>query len=75
MGKLKPPTELAMIENVLSAIGGIGVYGSISICLFMLVFCAVFVWAVRLKKPTLDRMSSLPLEDSCPPAQLENRHE
>jgi hypothetical protein len=64
-----------MIENVLTAIGGIGVYDAISICLFMLVFCGVFVWAVRLKKPILDRMSALPLEDDCRPAQPENRHE
>lgn len=64
-----------MIENVLSAIGGIGVYDTISICLFMLVFCGVLVWAIRLKKPMLDQMSSLPLEDDCCPAQPENRHE
>ncbi len=64
-----------MIENVLSAIGGIGVYGSISICLFMLVFCGLFVWAVRLKKPLIDRMSSLPLEDDCPRNPTEHRHE
>lgn len=51
-----------MIERVLRAIGGIGVYDAISICLFMLVFCGVLVWAARLKKPYLNRMSSLPLE-------------
>lgn len=52
-----------MIENVLRAIGGIGVYDAISICLFMLVFCGTLIWALRLGKPFCERMSSLPLED------------
>ena len=52
-----------MIPNVLRAIGGIGVYDAISICLFVLVFAGALVWAFRLKEPFLSTMSSLPLED------------
>ncbi len=52
-----------MISNVLRAIGGIGVYDAISICLFILVFSGALLWACRLKKPFLETMSSLPLQD------------
>jgi cbb3-type cytochrome oxidase subunit 3 len=52
-----------MIQNVLRAIGGIGVYDTISICLFVLVFCGVLVWALLQKKAFLNSMSSLPLRD------------
>ncbi|MFO1501336.1 MAG: hypothetical protein U1G07_23600 [Verrucomicrobiota bacterium] len=52
-----------MIQNVLRAIGGVGVYDTISICLFVLVFLGALVWAVRLKKPFVHEMSSLPLRE------------
>jgi hypothetical protein len=52
-----------MIQNVLREIGGIGLYDTISICLFVLVFTGSLIWASRLKKPFLKTMSSLPLED------------
>jgi len=52
-----------MIQNVLEDIGGIGIYGVISICLFFLVFSGALLWAFRLKTPFLKSMSTLPLED------------
>ncbi len=53
-----------MIEHVVSRIGGVGVYGVISICLFFAVFAGVLVWTLCLKKPYLDAMRELPLEGS-----------
>jgi cytochrome c oxidase cbb3-type subunit 4 len=64
-----------MIPNVLRAIGGIGVYDTISICLFVLVFCGVLVWALRLKRCVLDEMSSLPLRDEQDLTKQDNRHD
>ncbi len=71
-----------MIENVLSDIGGIGVYGVISICIFFTVFVGAVVWMLCLKKPYLNAMSALPLEDEAAPANPtqktnspENHHE
>jgi hypothetical protein len=52
-----------MIENVLHHIGGVGNYGVLSIFLFFGCFLAVSLWALRLKKPYLNSMSGLPLED------------
>jgi hypothetical protein len=52
-----------MIENVLRAIGGVGVYDAISICIFMLIFCGALVWAFRLKPSFLQEMSSMPLRE------------
>jgi len=52
-----------MIQNVLTEIGGIGIYGVISISLFFLVFGGALVRVFLLKKPYLDTMSSLPLRD------------
>jgi hypothetical protein len=51
-----------MIQNVLSSIGGVGNYGVISICLFVLVFTVVLVWSLTLKRPFLNTMESLPLD-------------
>lgn len=55
-----------MIENVLRAIGGVAVYDAISICLFVTVFCVVLFRAARMKRPFLNAMSSLPLNDDKP---------
>jgi hypothetical protein len=61
-----------MIENVLSKMGGVGVYGVISICLFFAVFVGVLVWTLCLKKPYLKAMRELPLEDSAVPESDDN---
>ncbi len=53
-----------MIEHAVSRIGGVGMYGIISICLFFVVFVGVLVWTLCLKKPYLNAMRQLPLEDS-----------
>ncbi len=55
-----------MIEHVMSRIGGVGVYGVISICLFFAVFVGVLVWTLCLKRPYLNAVRRLPLEDSPP---------
>ena len=52
------------MENVLHSMGGVGVYGIISICLFFAVFTGVLVWTICLKKPYLKAMRELPLESS-----------
>lgn len=64
-----------MIENVLRAIGGIGVYDAISICLFVAVFGGALIWTARLKQPFVDTMSSLPLNDDEKPILKDNTHE
>ena len=55
-----------MIQNVLRDIGGIGLYGVLSVCLFFLVFSVAFIRACLLKKPFLQSMSALPLHDGQP---------
>jgi hypothetical protein len=52
-----------MIENVISDIHGVGMYGVISICLFFAFFTGVLVWAGTLKKGYLKTMGDLPLDD------------
>lgn len=65
-----------MIKNVVSEIGGVGLYGIISICLFFAVFTGAVVWAMRLKKPFLKTMSGLPLDDgSTKPEPKEKSYE
>jgi len=51
-----------MIQNVLREMGGIGIYGVISVCLFVVVFGVALLWALRLKKPFLKSMGALPLQ-------------
>lgn len=52
-----------MIQKVLSGIGGVGVYGVISVVLFFAVFVGVLVWVWSLRRPYLEHMSQLPLEN------------
>ena len=52
-----------MIKNVLSDMGGVGVYGVISILLFFTVFITALILVLRTKRPYLNHMGSLPLED------------
>ena len=52
-----------MIKNVVSEIGGVGLYGVISISLFFAVFLGMLVWVGRMKKSFAQSMSVLPLND------------
>ena len=56
-----------MLENVLGKMGGVGMYGVISILLFLAVFIGVLVWMIGLKKSYLEQMRELPLEDTAAP--------
>jgi hypothetical protein len=56
-----------MIENVLNGIGGVGMYGVISITLFFAVFVGVLLWTISLKRPYLNAMRELPLDGSSDP--------
>jgi hypothetical protein len=55
-----------MIKNVLEQIGGIGIYGVISICLFFTVFTGALIWALLHKRSYCAAMSALPLEEDNP---------
>jgi len=65
-----------MIQNVLRDIGGIGLFGVISVCLFFLVFSVALVRACLLSKAFLKSMSTLPLDDGQPaPTKGASLHE
>ena len=52
-----------MLKNVLSEIGGVGLYGVISIALFFTVFLGMLLWVAGMKKSFAQSMSRLPLND------------
>ena len=52
-----------MIKNVLSDIGGVGLYGVVSISLFFSVFIGMLLWVWAMKKSFAQTMSALPLND------------
>ena len=66
-----------MIQNVLREIGGIGLYGVISVCLFFFVFSIAVIRACLLKKSFLNTMSTLPMDDglSVSPTKGVSNHE
>ena len=65
-----------MIKNVLSDIGGVGIYGVISICLLFAVFTGAVLVSLLMTKRTVQTMSALPLEDGEKiPAQKGVAHE
>jgi hypothetical protein len=52
-----------MEKEVLSDLGGVGIYGIISVCLFFAFFTGMLIWAACLKKTYLNSMRDLPLAD------------
>ncbi len=52
-----------MIKNVVQDIGGVGLYGIISLVLFFTVFTGAFLWACLHGKRFCAMMSALPLQD------------
>ena len=52
-----------MIKNILQDVGGIGLYGITSLCLFFAVFTAALIWTFIQKSAFCSRMSALPLEN------------
>lgn len=63
-----------MIKNVLENIGGVGIYGVISLCLCFTFFLGMLVWVWRLKKSHLDSMGELPLNDGNTPGRILDKH-
>jgi hypothetical protein len=51
-----------MIQNVLRDLGGVEMYGIISVCLFFATFTGALIWALAQKKATCTKLSALPLE-------------
>ena len=56
-----------MVEKVLNNIGGVGIFGVISICLFFAFFIGMLIWVARLKKTYLNSMRNLPLDGGAAP--------
>jgi hypothetical protein len=52
-----------MIKNVIQDIGGVGLYGIISLCLFFSVFAGALLWACLHNRSFCATMSALPLQD------------
>ena len=62
-----------MIENVLHKMGGIGMFGIISICIFFAFFTGMLLWAACLKRNYLNQMRELPLEPEPAPRSANPR--
>jgi cbb3-type cytochrome oxidase subunit 3 len=65
-----------MIKDLLTRLGGIETYGMVSLFLFFLVFVGMLIWVFLLRKPFLNRMARMPLDDESEPLSNESlRHE
>ena len=66
-----------MIKDTLMEIGGVGLYGVISVLLFFTVFGLAMYRVFRLLRPFLQDMGALPLAEDNPsnPVTSEARHE
>lgn len=51
-----------MESKIICSINGVGIYGVISICIFVAFFTGMLVWTCMQNKKYLDKMGSLPLE-------------
>ncbi len=63
-----------MIEHFIEKIGGLAVLGTISICLFFVVFGGAMLWAWCQEKTFLTKMGAMPLSDA-PAAKGDDTHE
>jgi len=52
-----------MIKDVLREIGGVGLYGVVSVLLFFSVFAGALVWTLLQRRSLCDSMGSLPLRN------------
>ncbi|MGA2245925.1 MAG: cbb3-type cytochrome c oxidase subunit 3 [Verrucomicrobiota bacterium] len=52
-----------MEEKIICSMSGVGIYGVISICIFVSFFAGMLVWAFTKKDNYLDKMGNLPLEN------------
>lgn len=53
-----------MEQKVISSMNGVGIYGVISILIFVAFFTVTLFWAFGLKKNHLKHMGELPLDSS-----------
>ena len=53
-----------MYKELLQSIAGIEVFPVVSLVLFVAVFAAILVWAVRADAKELDRHATLPLDET-----------
>jgi hypothetical protein len=51
-----------MEEKIICSMNGVGIYGVISICIFVAFFTGMLLWAFSTKATYLDKMGSLPLD-------------
>jgi cytochrome c oxidase cbb3-type subunit IV len=49
--------------HYIEKISGVGVYGLISLSIFVLFFTAMLVWVFKTKKKTLTEISRIPLDN------------
>ena len=64
-----------MIRNVLEHINGIATLPVFALILFFLVFAGMTCWAMRLRRPYIDHMGQLPLDDDSTSTRKEYDHE
>ena len=63
-----------MIRNVLTHIGGVEMYGILSILFFFSFFMGMLVWVIRLRRPHLDTMAALPLQEDAATVISDSNH-
>ncbi len=61
-----------MFQNILHDLGGVALYGIVSICLFFLVFTTAIVWGMTRRSTVLHEIEQLPLADDLSPVSTSN---
>jgi len=60
------------MNEIIDKLGGIETFGILSLCLFVVVFIGSMLLAFCVKKPFLNHMSALPLDEE--QAKIEENH-
>ena len=53
-----------MEEKIICSMNGVSIYGIFSICIFVVFFTGILVWAFTKKANYLDKMGNLPLDSA-----------
>lgn len=65
-----------MIRNVLSDLGGVGIYGIVSMLIFFTFFIGMLIWVFRLSRTYVSTMERLPMTpDNQSATDGDSRHE
>lgn len=55
---------MKIVSHYLNNIEGVAIYPIISLTIFITIFVLISIWAMRIRKPEVQKMSNLPFDEN-----------